>query len=115
MRQWRRPAKKAKSRTAAASIVVRLELAVFVSVGGNARFLAAAPAMRFLGPLRLVITVVVCVVVVVLIVFEIDVIKHDTQKSSATADDGRLHPRDNGGRKSRACNCVYVWCNSHGG
>src|SRR5437764_2636038 len=96
MRQWRRPAKKAKPRTAAASIFVRLQLAVFVSVGGNPRFLAAAPAMRFLGPLRLIITVVVCVVVVVLVVFEIDVVKDDTQNSSAYADDGLLHTREHG-------------------
>src|SRR2546421_924123 len=100
MSQWRTPAKKAKSRTAAASIVVRLEMAVFVSVGGNTRFLAAAPAMRFLGPLRLVITVVVRVVVVVLIVFEIDVVKHNTQNSSAHADDGLLHPGEHGARET---------------
>src|SRR5438270_2478780 len=100
MRRWRTRRQKAKSRPSAASILVGIQMTVFRTVAGNACFLAAAAAMGFFRALRLIVAVVVGVVVVVLVVFQIDIVKHDSEDGPAYTENRLLHSGEHGPRKT---------------
>src|SRR6266480_1850569 len=102
MRRWRTRKQKAKPRAYAASILVVLDVAVVGAVASNARFLATAAGGFFSA--RRVIAVVIRVVIVVLVVFEIDVIEHDTEHRSADTENGLLHSGQHRARKTPMLN-----------